>query len=94
MSEQIINTILQYLPYALVVLEFIMIALGNKANLITGLDMLKKKCSELKEAAEMKELQTEIKTVIEQNKALVEKISDLTCDVMRLEKEVRNKEEE
>lgn len=94
MSEQIINTVLQYLPYALVVIEFIMIALGNKANLINGLDMLKEKCEELQEAAEMKELKTEIKTVVETNKALLNRISDLTSDVMRLEREVRNKDEQ
>ena len=93
MSETIINTVLQYIPYALLIIEFIMIALGNKANLINGLDMLKSKCEELKEAAEMKELKTEIKTVIEQSKALLNRISDLTSDVSRLEREVRNKEE-
>lgn len=94
MSEQIINTVLQYLPYALVVIEFIMIALGNKANLINGLGMLKEKCEELQEAAEMKELKTEIKTVVETNKALLNRISDLTSDIMRLEREVRNKDEQ
>ena len=45
-------------------------------------------------AAEMKELKTEIKTVVETNKALLNRISDLTSDVMRLEREVRNKDEQ
>ena len=93
MSETIINTIIQYIPYALVVIEFIMIALGNKSNLINGLDMIKSKCEELQEAAEMKEIKAEIKTVTEQNKALLNRIYDLTNDIMRLEGEVRNKEE-
>ena len=42
----------------------------------------------------MKELKTEIKTVVETNKALLNRISDLTSDVMRLEREVRNKDEQ
>lgn len=93
MSQAIIDTIVAYIPYALVIIEFVMIALGNKANLINGLKTIAEKADEIKESAEMKELQVEIKTVVEQNKALLNRISDLTSDVMRLEREVRNKEE-
>ena len=93
MSQAIIDTIVAYIPYALVIIEFVMIALGNKSNLINGLKTIAEKADEIKESAEMKELQVEINTVIEQNKALLNRISDLTSDVIRLEREVRNKEE-
>ena len=93
MSEELINTILQYLPTILVVVEMVLLAFGQKTNLINGLKTIAEKADELKQAAEMQELQNDLQAVIEQNKALLNKINSLTNDIERLEGEVRYKED-
>ena len=85
MSEELINTILQYAPTILVVVMMVLNALGQKTNLINGLKTIATKAEEIEQSAKFAELQAELNGLVEQQKALLAQLKELSNDINKIE---------
>lgn len=85
MSEELINTILQYAPTILVVVMMVLSALGQKTNLINGLKTIATKAEEIEQSAKFAELQAELNGLVEQQKALLAQLKELSNDINKIE---------
>ena len=85
MSEELINTVLEYAPTILVVIMMVLNALGQKTNLINGLKTIANKAEEIEQSAKFEELQVELNGLVEQQKALLAKLKELSNDINKIE---------
>ena len=85
MSEELINTILQYAPTILVVIMMVLNALGQKTNLINGLKTIATKAEEIEQSAKFAELQDKLNGLVEEQKALLAQLKELSNDINKLE---------
>jgi len=85
MTEELIQTILTYLPMVLVVAETVILAFGQKANLLSGLKTITDKANEIQESAKFTEIRTEMMAIIEQQKAIIEDLKKLRNEINKIE---------
>ena len=85
MSEELINTVLQYAPTILVVIMMVFNALGQKTNLINGLKTIANKAEEIEQSAKFTELQAELNGLVEQQKAILAQLKELSNDINKIE---------
>ena len=85
MSEELINTVLQYAPTILVVIMMVLNALGQKTNLINGLKTIANKAEEIEQSAKFAELQAELNGLVEQQKAILAQLKELSNDINKIE---------
>ena len=85
MSEELINTVLQYAPTILVVIMMVLNALGQKTNLINGLKTIANIAEEIEQSAKFAELQAELNGLVEQQKALLAQLKELSNDINKIE---------
>lgn len=83
--DTILNLIMQYGPTILTVCMLVITTLSQKTNLFNGLKTLKEKAEEMKVAAEFKEVQDKMTTLmitIEEQEKL---IKDLTSAINKIQ---------
>ena len=85
MSEELINTILQYLPTIIVVVEMVLLAFGQKTNLINGLRLIADKAEEIKSSAEFEQVQIKMLALIEEQKELINEIKKLRNEINKIQ---------
>lgn len=85
MTEEIVQTILQYLPIVLVFCETIILAFGQKSNLLNGLKTITDKANEINESAKFAEVRSEMMAIIEQQKTVIEDLKKLRNEINKIE---------
>ena len=89
-ADTVLNLVMQYGPTILTVAMLVLTTLSQKSNLFSGLKTLKEKAEELKVAAEFKDVQDKMQSLIITIKEQEKIIQDLTNAVHKIKS---NKEE-
>lgn len=89
-ADTVLDLVMQYGPTILTVVMLVLTTLSQKSNLFSGLKTLKEKAEELKVAAEFKDVQDKMQSLIITIKEQEKIIQDLTNAVHKIKS---NKEE-
>lgn len=83
-ADTVLNLVMQYGPTILTVAMLVLTTLSQKSNLFSGLKTLKEKAEELKVAAEFKDVQDKMQSLIITIKEQEKIIQDLTNAVYKI----------